>query len=61
MKGGFCGKILAVDLTEEKTSEITISEDVLRKYLGGWGLALRILYNELPPGISPLDPENPLS
>jgi aldehyde:ferredoxin oxidoreductase len=61
MKGGYCGKILRVDLTAQKITEAPIpGDDVLRKYLGCWGLGLRYLYDLLPPGYEAKDPENPL-
>jgi len=55
---GFRGKLLRVDLESEKITEQNISEDVTRKYLGGRGLSIKILYDELEPGIDPLGPEN---
>jgi len=58
---GYAGKILRVDLTTGSAKEESLpSEDVLRDYMGGWGLALRYLYDECPPGISPHDAECPL-
>jgi aldehyde:ferredoxin oxidoreductase len=35
-------------------------EEVLRQYLGCWGLGLRFLYDMLPPGYMATDPDNPL-
>ena len=61
MKGGYAGQILRVDLTSGKTGEETLpKDDVLRQYLGCWGLGLRYLYDMLPPGYKATDPENPL-
>jgi len=55
------GKILGVDLSTSKINEMGLpSDDVLRKYIGCWGLSLRYLYDLLPPGYSATDPENPL-
>lgn len=61
MKGGYCGKVLRVDLTAGKIAEEPLPEEkVLRQYLGCWGLGLRFLYDLLPPGYQASDPENPL-
>jgi aldehyde:ferredoxin oxidoreductase len=59
MPGGYVGRLLRVDLTAGTTStEALPSEDVLRRYLGGVGLASRFLYDEVPVTAGPLDPEN---
>jgi aldehyde:ferredoxin oxidoreductase len=58
---GYTGKLLRVNLTTGSAKEESLpSEDVLRDYMGCWGLALRYLYDECPPGISPVDAECPL-
>ena len=57
---GLMGKILRVDLTAGKISEETISEELARKFLGGRGIASKILFDEVDPGIDPLGPENKL-
>jgi aldehyde:ferredoxin oxidoreductase len=55
---GYIGKILRVDLTESKISTEPLKEDDLKKYVGGSGLASRIIYNELDKSIRPLSPDN---
>jgi len=57
---GYVGKILRVDLTHGKTRDEDLGEDIARKYVGGRGLAAKILFEELKPGIDPLSPENRL-
>ena len=56
MKGGYTGKILEVDLSNGKivVSELA-SESILRKYLGGFGLGIWLLYHRCLPGIAALD------
>ncbi|MBI2909043.1 MAG: hypothetical protein HYX92_15475 [Chloroflexi bacterium] len=62
MFGGFMGKILRVDLTSGKiTAQDLPPEAVLRKYIGGFGLGLRFVYDECPPGVAATDPECPLT
>ena len=61
IKGGYRGKILRVDLTKGSiTVEGLPDETILRKYVGNFGLGLWYLMKELPDGIGPLEPENPL-
>jgi len=61
MKGGYMGKILRVDLSAGTISEDGLpSDEILRQYIGCWGLGMRWLYDLLPPGYTAQDPENPL-
>jgi aldehyde:ferredoxin oxidoreductase len=52
------GKILRVDLTRQQALDEALPEDVARKYIGGRGLAAKILFEELKPGVDPLGPKN---
>ncbi len=52
------GKILNVDLSSRKLETEDISEDLRRNYIGGLGLGVKILWDELKPGVDPLGPEN---
>ncbi|MFX1388942.1 MAG: aldehyde ferredoxin oxidoreductase family protein [Promethearchaeota archaeon] len=58
MGSGFFGKILWINLTEEKFTEEIISEEIFRQYLGGYGLGVRLLYERMPKGIDPLHPDS---
>jgi aldehyde:ferredoxin oxidoreductase len=59
IKGGYVGKILRVDLSKAKlTDEALPDEKELRKYIGGAGLAMKFMYDEIPPRVGPDDPEN---
>ena len=54
--GGWTGKVLRVDLT---TGAITKeSTDKYKPYLGGTGLAYKVLWDEVPPGTKAWDPAN---
>jgi len=55
---GTTGKILRVDLDKNKTCIENLPEDVIRKYLGGTSLGVKLLYNEVPPKINWADAEN---
>ncbi len=57
---GYAGKMLRVDLTEQKTWAEDLELATLKKWLGGAGLGAKYLYEEVPPGIAWSDPENRL-
>jgi len=46
MIGGYMGKLLRVDLSTGETRNEEVSEEVLRKYIGGVGIGARILFDE---------------
>lgn len=56
----YTGRILRVDLTKGEISEEQFDPEYLRKFVGGTGLGVKILYDEVPPGVEPFDPENRL-
>ena len=57
---GYAGKILRVNLAEERIRQEQLRREFAEKYLGGKGFAARLLFDELRPGIDPLSPENKL-
>ena len=44
---GYAGKFIDVDLTAGSVEEFTIPEETLRLYIGGRGLAARVLWDRL--------------
>ncbi|HOF03152.1 MAG TPA: aldehyde ferredoxin oxidoreductase family protein [Atribacterota bacterium] len=52
------GKILRVNLTDRSIKAMEINEEWKDLYIGGEGLAAKILYDELEPGIDPLGEKN---
>jgi aldehyde:ferredoxin oxidoreductase len=52
------GQILDIDLTTETWKLAEYPEDLARKYLGGRGFNMHVLYHQLPANTNPLDPEN---
>ncbi len=56
----YSGKILHIDLTTQHTWVEEKSPEFLKKYIGGVGLATRLLYDNTPAGCDPLGPENAL-
>ena len=57
---GWNGKLLRVDLTKGTTKVTPYTEEVAKKFIGGRGLAVKLLWDELPPGADPLGPDNML-
>ncbi|MFW9856465.1 MAG: aldehyde ferredoxin oxidoreductase family protein [Candidatus Thorarchaeota archaeon] len=53
-------KIAYIDLSTEKISIGQIPKGIRKKYVGGRGINMYLLYNHLPPKIDPLGPENVL-
>jgi aldehyde:ferredoxin oxidoreductase len=51
------GRMLWVDLFTRDMREEPLDEELVRNYLGGYGLGARILYDRQKPGVDPLGPE----
>lgn len=57
---GYMGKILRVDLSAGEMRDEPINEEYARAFVGGSGLAARIIYDMIDGDTDPLGPENPL-
>ena len=57
---GYMGRLLWVDLTERRVWDEPLDEEWARQFVGGSGLAARILYEMVDGHTDPLGPENPL-
>ncbi|MGC8608754.1 MAG: aldehyde ferredoxin oxidoreductase N-terminal domain-containing protein, partial [Thermoplasmata archaeon] len=55
---GYAGKILKVDLTENKITEESLDISIAKKFLGGLGLASYYLYRDFKPGTDAFSPDN---
>jgi len=53
--------IIRIDLSNKKVKFENIPAALIRKFMGGKGLAAHYLYNENPPGCAPLSPDNLLA
>jgi len=60
VSGGYTGNILRVNLTEKRAAVEPLDFEEARRFIGGRGLAAKILFDELCPGVDPLGPENKL-
>jgi aldehyde:ferredoxin oxidoreductase len=50
--------LLYVSLNDRKVTRKPIPDDLYREYLGGRGLGVKLLYDNLAPGTDPLSPDN---
>jgi aldehyde:ferredoxin oxidoreductase len=57
---GYHGRYLCIDLSRSRSDWKPLAEDVLRRFVGGVGLATYLLHREAPAGVDPLAPESPL-
>src|SRR4030067_81043 len=58
MAGGYLGKILWVDLTKGECKGEPLDEAMARKYIGGYGIGVRVLFSRMKAGADPLGPDN---
>jgi aldehyde:ferredoxin oxidoreductase len=58
MTGGYAGTLLFADLTGGTLEERPLTEDMARRFIGGYGLGARVLYSLMNPGVAPLAPES---
>lgn len=55
---GYNGKILSIDLTSGEITPEELPDEFYRRYLGGYGLGARLLFDRIPKGADPLGPKN---
>lgn len=55
---GYAGKVLRVDLSARKILAERLGEDLIRDFVGGRGINVKLLYDAVDSKIRPLDPEN---
>lgn len=58
MASAYMGKILRVDLSEKRITEESVPDRIYRRFLGGYGIGIRFLYQWMKPGTDPLGPDN---
>lgn len=57
---GYAGRILTVDLASGDTAVEELDPRTARKFVGSCGVAARLAYDLIPPGLDPLSPDNPI-
>ncbi|MCE4600317.1 MAG: aldehyde ferredoxin oxidoreductase family protein [Desulfurococcales archaeon] len=58
MPKGWWGRLLWIDLSRREAKKVEYPAEWAIDYLGGRGLAARILWEHLKPGVDPLSPDN---
>lgn len=61
MSKGYMGRILWVDLTKGTFHPEKLDDHVYEQFLGGYGLAAKIIFDRQKPGLSAFDPDNILA
>ncbi len=59
-KGGYTGKILRVNLTDQTSREEELSFDTAKDFIGGAGFGIKYLFDEVPANADALGPDNKL-
>ena len=59
-KGGYTGKILRINLTDQTAKEEALPLEVARDFIGGAGFGIKYLFDEVKAGTDPLGPDNKL-
>jgi len=57
---GYHGRYLRIDLTCGAADRVPLPEEVLRRFVGGVGLATYLMHRECPRGVDPFSPAAPL-
>ena len=55
---GYAGTILRVDLSHATVRNEPLAESLVENFIGGRGFVAKMLYDEMPSGIDPFDPQN---
>ncbi len=56
--GSYNGRLIRLDLTNRRSQAEEIPERRMKEYLGGRGVGVSYLYEELKPGVEPMSAEN---
>lgn len=59
-EGGYTGKILRVNLTDQTSVEEALSSQMAKDFIGGAGFGIKYLFDEVPANADPLGPDNKL-
>ncbi|MCU0586051.1 MAG: aldehyde ferredoxin oxidoreductase, partial [Desulfobacterales bacterium] len=58
MHGGYMGKLAFVDLTNRQVRVEPLADEIARGFIGGYGLGVRVLFENMPRQADPLGPDN---
>ncbi|MHB8869988.1 MAG: aldehyde ferredoxin oxidoreductase N-terminal domain-containing protein, partial [Thermoleophilia bacterium] len=57
---GWMGKVLRVDLSKSKVTVEDLDREIAKDYVGGRGLGVKYLYDEIDPAVDAYSPQNKL-
>ena len=55
---GYTGKILFIDLTSGTTRTEPLDHEMIKNFIGGYGVNNKLAYDLVPKGVAPLSPQN---
>ncbi len=55
---GYAGNILYIDLTSSKVRTEKLDPELIKSFIGGYGISNKLAYDLIPPDVDPLSPEN---
>jgi aldehyde:ferredoxin oxidoreductase len=55
---GYCGKMLFVDLTTRSYEVQALTEEMAKRFIGGYGIGAKVLFERMKPGSDALGPDN---
>ena len=58
MMPGYAGKMLFVDLTQGSVSEEPLTDELVKTFIGGYGMGAKVLYDRMPAHADPMGPDN---
>ncbi len=61
LRGGYAGKIVHVDLTDRTVEAIAVDRKLASTWLGGNGIGVKMLWEEVPAAVDALSPRNVLT
>ena len=56
--GGYKGKLLRIDLSNETVATESLDEAIAKKFIGGRGIGAYLAYRESAPNLDPFSPES---
>ncbi|MBS7647917.1 aldehyde ferredoxin oxidoreductase family protein [Candidatus Bathyarchaeota archaeon] len=57
---GYGGKMLRINLKNKSATVEPLKDSLIRRFIGGRGFGIKVLWDEVPAGVDPLGPENKL-
>jgi len=58
ISNGYAGRILRVDLSKKRILKQRLAKDLIMNFIGGRGINIKLLFDEVPTTVKPFDPEN---